>query len=306
MQQNHLEQEALKQAAEKLKSRKKKPQLQQVLVWDIPTRLFHWLLVIGVAYAWFAVEILEDMEQHFYAGYSVLCLLLFRLVWGFVGSRYVRFKSFLYSPVKIIAYVKNLPNRPSIADTIEGGRQEKLPAKTSTKYLGHNPLGGLAVFVMLAVLIFQTGSGLFSSDDYYYGPLAGLIDKSLVARLTNLHHLNFDIITAVIAIHIIAILFYHLYKKDHLVGAMFHGKKFHGKFNDKKPVDETSDDKKPVSIDPSITGSRLVLAVFVLAICIVAVYLLANSFTDSLPSAEDYYSYKEPSASDIKSLQRQI
>ena len=272
--QDSLEKDSLEKDSPKLIPPKK-----EILVWDIPTRLFHWLLVIAITYAWFAVEILEDMEQHFYAGYSVLTLLLFRLVWGFVGSRYALFKSFLYSPAKIMAYVKTLPVKEST--------QEQQPINKTTRYLGHNPLGGLAVFAMLAVLLFQTGSGLFSSDDYYYGPLAGLIDKGLVAKLTNLHHLNFDIITALIAIHIVAILLYRLYKKEHLVGAMFTGKKFTGK----KFTSESAPNKKPVSADAAITGSKLVLALFVLVLCITAVYLLANSFTDTLPSAEDYYSF---------------
>ena len=267
----------------KPESSKQQHRDQRVLVWDIPTRLFHWLLVIGVVYAWFAVEILEDMEQHFYAGYSVLCLLLFRLVWGLVGSRYALFNNFLYAPSKIIAYVKML----FVKDSPEAKREEVSKKMQPTPYLGHNPLGGLAIFAMLGVLIFQTGSGLFSSDDYYYGPLAGLIDKSLVARLTNLHHLNFDIITVVVAIHVVAILFYQLYKKERLIGAMFHGKKFHGK----NLSTESTANKKPANAEAAITGSKLVLAVLVLVFCIAVVYLLANSFTDTLPSAEDYYSF---------------
>jgi len=270
--------------SQKMESPREKTLEHRTLIWDLPTRLFHWLLVVGIAYAWFAVEILEDMEQHFYAGYSVLCLLLFRLVWGFVGSRYAQFKSFLYSPVKIITYVKTLLVQSSIDE------DPRHPQKI--RYLGHNPLGGLSVFAMLAVLLFQTGSGLFSSDDYYYGPLAGLIDKSLIAKLTNLHHLNFDIITVLIAIHVCAILFYQLYKKERLIGPMFSGKKFTGtKAAENKITDENSEHKKPVNADAAITGSKLVLAVFVMTCCVVTVYLLANLFTDTLPSAEDYYSY---------------
>jgi len=242
--------------------------LRKILVWDIPIRVFHWALVVCIVFAWFSVEILEDMEQHFYAGYTALSLLLFRFVWGFVGSRYARFSNFLYSPFKIVSYAKSLLN------------------KETTPYLGHNPLGGLSVFAMLAVLIFQTGTGLFSSDDYYFGPLAGLIDESWVARLTNLHHLNFDLITVLIVVHIIAIAFYRFRKKEHLVGAMFHGKKFHGK----KLHEEDQKNKKPINTEPAIMSSKLLLAVFIFALCVAVVYLLANSFTDTLPSVEDYYS----------------
>lgn len=257
---------------------------KQILVWDIPTRIFHWGLVVSIGYAWFAVEILGDMEQHFYAGYSVLSLLLFRLVWGFVGSDYARFNNFLYSPLQVIDYAKTLLS------------------KTAKPYLGHNPLGGISVFAMLAVLIFQTSSGLFSSDDYYFGPLAGLIDESLVARLTNLHHLNFDIITALIVLHILMIGFYRLRKNERLTKAMFDGKKLldkklyaqkrHDKqFYDKKSKVKKAVNNKPAHAELAITGSKLMLAAFILVLCIAAVYLLANSFTDTLPTVEDYYSY---------------
>ena len=259
------------------------------LVWDVPTRIFHWCLLIGVAYAWFAVEILEDMQQHFYAGYSILTLLLFRLVWGFIGTRFARFKSFLYSPKKIFSYAKTLTTDYS--------------KNSATKsYFGHNPLGGLSALAMLAVLMFQASSGLFSSDDYYYGPLAGLVDSSWVAQLTELHHLNSDITLALIGLHVISIFLYRWLKKEHLVGAMFHGRKFHGrkfhgrkfhgeKLHDQNLQENSLDDQAQFDSEQGIKSSKLLLAALVLALSITAVYLIANSFTDTLPSAEDYYSY---------------
>ena len=259
------------------------------LVWDVPTRIFHWCLLIGVAYAWFAVEILEDMQQHFYAGYSILTLLLFRLVWGFIGTRFARFKSFLYSPKTIFSYAKTLTTDSS--------------KNSATKsYFGHNPLGGLSALAMLAVLMFQASSGLFSSDDYYYGPLAGLVDSSWVAQLTELHHLNSDIILSLIGLHVISIFLYRWLKKEHLVGAMFHGRKFHGrkfhgrkfhgeKLHDQNLQENSLDDQAQFDSEQGIKSSKLLLAALVLALSITAVYLIANSFTDTLPSAEDYYSY---------------
>jgi len=232
---------------------------KRVLVWDLPTRLCHWLMVIAISYAWFAVEILEDMQQHFWAGYSMLTLLIFRAAWGFVGSRYARFRNFFFSLSEVAAYSKTLPK------------------KVTTKqkhYLGHNPVGSLSALIMLLVLIFQAATGLFSNDEYYFGPLSGLVSRGWSAELTELHHLNFNLVKAFIGLHIAAIVFYWFYKKDNLTAAMITGKK-------NAPTNSTDNTHE---IKP-----RLWLAALILLLSAVLVYGLANAFSDTLPSVELYY-----------------
>ncbi|TQV79414.1 cytochrome B [Exilibacterium tricleocarpae] len=233
---------------------------QQILIWDIPTRVCHWLLAVGVVYAWFSVEILEDMEQHFWAGYTVLTLLLFRLTWGFVGSDYARFSRFFFRVGEIVDYAKTLPKKRS---------QPSMPKR---HYLGHNPLGSLAALGMLTVLSLQAVTGLFSNDDYFFGPLSGLVGKGLSATITEIHHLNFNVVEVLVGLHILAIIFYRLYKKEKLVAAMITGKKSATSLDDK-----------------GIADSKLLLALFIMVLCIAVVYGLANAFTDSLPSVDYYY-----------------
>jgi cytochrome b len=226
------------------------------VVWDLPVRLFHWSLVLAIVYAWYAVEILEDLEQHFLAGYCILTLILFRLVWGFVGSFYARFNSFLYSLTEICSYLKTLRGR------------------SGKRYVGHNPIGGLSVVAMLGFILLQTATGLFSTDDYYSGPLNALVAESTAATITELHHLNFDIVTGLIALHLLAIVFYRFYKKENLIGAMLTGK---------KAVQECA--------DTAPGNSKLLLAALVFCTCAAGVYLLANASFESEQAAAEYNFY---------------
>lgn len=178
---------------------------QKVYVWDLPLRLFHWALVGLVCYAWYSVEILEDMDQHFLCGYAILTLLLFRVAWGFWGAKHALFRAFIKRPKTILNYLR--------------GRQ-------SEPYLGHNPLGAISVILMLALLLTQAISGLFSDDEYYYfGPLTGFVSGDTVSFFSTLHHQNVDFIIAVLALHVGAILYYELFKKQRLVKAMITGRK---------------------------------------------------------------------------------
>lgn len=225
-------------------------------VWDIPTRLFHWALVILIFYAWLAVEVLEDMQQHFYAGYSILTLVLFRLCWGVFGTVYAKFSNFIYSPKQIFNYAKTLGD------------------KSSKPYLGHNPLGGLAVLLMLFALLLQTSTGLFNSDDYFHGPLSGLVSSQLRSLAGEVHALNFNFLIALIALHIAAVLLYVLYKKQRLIKAMISGNK----------VAQTDS-------SAAIKSSKLILALLLLLVCAGGVYYIATGFTDTLPSSEYDFSY---------------
>jgi cytochrome b len=179
------------------------------LVWDLPLRLFHWLLVLSIVASYVTAKIgFETMPYHMYLGYWTIGLILFRIVWGFVGPKHARFSSFLAGPAGIWRYAKGLA------------------AGTMIQSAGHNPLGGLSVILLLALVGFQAGTGLFATDDIVWtGPYNGAVSSAMAQRLTAWHHMNFNFILAAVALHIMAIAFYFLVKKQNLVGAMVHGKK---------------------------------------------------------------------------------
>lgn len=229
----------------------------KIKVWDLPTRLFHWGLLAAVFYSWFSVTILEDMQQHFYAGYAVMTLLLFRLLWGFVGSAYSRFRSFSFPVAEILAYAK------------------KMGAVAERPYLGHNPLGSLAALAMLLALAVQVMFGLFSTDDYFYGPLAGLVSREKMSLLTRLHLINVNVIYGLIGLHVLMILYYKFIKREPLTKAMISGYK---------------DVRVPHRQHPavkSISPSSNLLALLLLLICVALVYYLVTAYVGLLP-ADDY------------------
>ena len=177
------------------------------LVWDIPVRFFHWALVLLIGFSWLSGE-MEWMEWHLYSGYAVLALVLFRVIWGFVGSTHARFSDFIYGPGALIAYVRTLPSR------------------TAAKFAGHNPLGGISVVLILLCVLVQTGTGLFSNDDILTeGPLYKHITKELSDWLTTIHKYNFNVLLALIAVHVGAVFYYLLYKSENLIKPMFTGRK---------------------------------------------------------------------------------
>jgi cytochrome b len=180
-----------------------------VRVWDLPTRLFHWLLVASVA-ASFATGKLGGnwMPYHERCGGVILALLIFRLVWGFVGSAASRFHTFLAGPSTVRRYALTL-FRPE-----------------PDHHLSHNPLGGWSVAAMLLVLLIQAGSGLFANDDIATeGPLYKWVSKAASDRLTSLHHLNHDVIIVLVVLHVAAVLFHLIYKKENLITSMITGVK---------------------------------------------------------------------------------
>jgi cytochrome b len=210
------------------------------LVWDLPLRLFHWLLVLTLGGLWATGEAGFDwMQVHMYLGYFVIGLLLFRIIWGFVGPRHARFSSFVSSPAAIWRYAKGLA------------------AGTMIQTVGHNPLGGIMVIVMLLLVGFQATTGLFATDDIVWtGPYNGAVSSATAETLTSLHHRNFNFILAAVALHIMAIAFYFLVKKQNLVGAMFHGRKLAAHVPDHE----------------AITKSEIVKAVIVIVISAGLVY----------------------------------
>lgn len=175
----------------------------QIVVWDLPLRLFHWLLALCVTGALVTVSLGGNwMVWHERFGLSVLGLLTFRLVWGLVGGTYARFGNFFPTPSRVSQYLR-------------GQWQE----------LGHNPLGAFSVFAMLGLFAFQALTGLFSSDDVaFYGPLTRLVDSDVISLLSGWHRSTEELIYVVIGLHILAIVVYRLRGKK-LVGAMLHGRK---------------------------------------------------------------------------------
>ena len=175
-------------------------------VWDLPVRLVHWALVALFALAWWTQE-QGAMDWHRRCGYALLTLLLFRVYWGFVGSGAARFGSFLRSPRVVASYARRLFERP-------GPRSP-----------GHNPMGGWSVLALLSLLLLQAGSGLFSvdTDGLESGPLAAWIDFDLGRRAAALHGFNFNLLLGLIALHVLMVAFYALYKRDRLIAAMVGG-----------------------------------------------------------------------------------
>ncbi len=178
---------------------------RRLRVWDLPTRLFHWSLAACVVGAVVSVNIGGNaVGWHFRFGYAILALLLFRVVWGFAGSRYARFASF---PPSLGAALRHL-RAPSAASAPPG----------------HNPLGALSVYAMLLALAVQAGTGLFANDAIMWdGPLKNLVSNAASDALTRVHKINRFVVIALVLLHIGAIAFHRLARGHRLVGAMVRG-----------------------------------------------------------------------------------
>jgi len=183
--------------------------LRRVRVWDLPTRLFHWALVVLVVFSFVTAKIGGNaLTYHMWSGYTILTLILFRIVWGFVGGRESRFTAFVRGPAAVFRYAS------------------RLLGKSSTGYLGHNPLGGWSVVAMLAALAVQASTGLFVNDEIATeGPLAQYVSLATSLFLTRVHRLNQWVLVALVSIHVLAVLFYLFGKRDNLIGPMIHGHK---------------------------------------------------------------------------------
>lgn len=187
------------------------PDLRRVRVWDLPTRLFHWLLLAGVVGAVVTAKIGGNaVIWHFRFGAAVLALLAFRLVWGLVGGRWSRFSAFVYGPAAFWRYLRG-QSRPG----------EHLE-------VGHNPLGSLSVLALLAVLILQVASGLVADDEIANtGPLVAYVSGALSSQATTWHKTFGQwLLFALVGLHLAAILFHRLARGRDLVGPMLHGDKW--------------------------------------------------------------------------------
>jgi cytochrome b len=181
--------------------------MRRIKVWDLPVRLFHWAVVVLIFFAWGTQE-WNQMEWHVRIGYTILTLLLFRIVWGFVGSETARFARFLRSPMTALRHLAHIHCR-------EADRE-----------LGHNAAGGWMVLVMLVLIGVQAGTGLFANDDANTeGPLMHLVDKDRSDWLSHIHSLNFKLIEGVIVLHVLAVAAYASLKRQNLVRPMVTGTK---------------------------------------------------------------------------------
>lgn len=172
-----------------------------VRVWDLPTRLFHWALVILFLIQWWSGKA-ERIEIHVAAGLTLIGLLLFRLIWGLIGGSTARFVNFVRGPGTVLAYLR--------------GRTG--PA------IGHNPLGGWSVILLLLLLVVQAGLGLFASDEdgFDSGPLSDWVSFESAQRLLENHETLFNILLGLVALHVAAIVYY-LLRGDDLVSPMVTG-----------------------------------------------------------------------------------
>jgi cytochrome b len=217
--------------------------LHTVRIWDLPTRIFHWALLVCVVGLIITGNVGGNlMPWHFRLGYCVMTLLLFRIIWGLIGGRWSRFASFIYAPSTLIAYLKGQ------------GKPEHSA--------GHSPLGAGSVFALLGFLALQVATGLISDDEITNsGPLTRFVSNARVSLATWWHKdVGKWVIAALIVLHIVAILFYLYKKKENLIRPMLDG--------DKQMVQ---------AIEPSkdTAGSRAV-ALLLLMICAGFVYWIQS------------------------------
>lgn len=183
------------------------------LIWDFPTRLVHWAIALSFVGSWVTAEAGFDWtETHFRFGYCTLGLILFRVLWGVVGPTHARFSSFVKGPRQVWHHVQHLWQPPNPEDAREAP--------------GHNALGGWAVLLLLLSLAVQAGTGLFLTDDIFYaGPYNPVVSGDTASWLAGIHHWNFRLLLGLVAVHLLAIVWYQFRLKQNLVVPMLTGKK---------------------------------------------------------------------------------
>lgn len=170
--------------------------VSRILVWDVPTRVFHWTLVLSFAGAYLTAESERYRDIHLALGYLLLGMIVFRLVWGFVGTTYARFATFIFKPAEVVAYGRSL-----------------LRAQPQ-HYVGHNPAGGVAIFLLLALggVISLSGLGLY----WEFG------DEDIFEAL---HEIAANLMLLAVCVHVAGVLVSSVLHKENLVRAMFTGYK---------------------------------------------------------------------------------
>ena len=176
-------------------------------LWDGPVRVVHWALVVLLLVAWLSAG--ENMTAHRWSGYAVTGLVIFRIYWGVFGSQTARFASFVKGPKAVAAYARTLASRQGVETP------------------GHNPLGALSVVAILILLAVQASLGLFAVDidGIESGPLSHLVDFDAGRLAAEWHELTFRALQALVALHVAAVVFYLVWKRQNLVGAMITGRR---------------------------------------------------------------------------------
>ena len=171
-------------------------------VWDLPVRLTHWLLAALIAFSWWSVKS-DHVDWHIWSGIAILTLLLFRLMWGFVGSSTARFANFVRGPKQVVRYLRG-----------------------DWRGIGHSPLGALSILALFLVTAAQVGLGLFNEDDdgLFAGPLANFLSPDTTDKIRDLHETNFYILLGLIGLHVAAILYYRLVRGKKLTKPMITGR----------------------------------------------------------------------------------
>ena len=183
------------------------PASRAVKIWDLPTRVFHWSIVLLVLASWFTNQ-MNWMELHFLSGYTLLGMLVFRILWGFLGSETARFARFLKSPVEAFRHLNNAFVREPDHE------------------VGHNAAGGWMALGLLILLLAQVATGLGANDDVTVeGPLSKYVGKEMSDRLGAIHSINFTLIELAVLAHVGAVLAYWLFKRQNLLQPMITGVK---------------------------------------------------------------------------------
>jgi cytochrome b len=223
----------------------------KIRVWDLPVRLFHWTLVLLMVVSYFTGRWGGDwMKFHFWSGYAILTLLLFRIAWGFVGSTTARFSNFVKGPMAAFGHLRELFGKHGPYDA------------------GHNPMGGAMVVVLILAVLAQAGTGLFSADTdtgLVSGPLAGKIADAMVDKVTAFHHFWVNVLLVLAALHVVAVLTYLVWKRHNLAAAMITGR---------KPVEHVVPPGEPA---PRLAFASAWLAVSLLIAAAAIVYFIVRA-----------------------------
>jgi cytochrome b len=225
--------------------------INKIRIWDLPVRLFHWALVVLMVVSYFTGRAGGDwMKFHFWSGYTILTLILFRIAWGFLGSTTARFSDFVKGPSAGLAHLRALVGR---------GRPREV---------GHNPVGAVMVVALLFAVLLQVAAGLFSADTdmgMVNGPLALLVADKWVERATALHKYWINVLLVMVAIHVLAAFVYLVWKRQNLIGAMVTGR---------KPIDDVVAPGTPA---PNLSFASGRLAISVLIVSAALVYFIVRA-----------------------------
>jgi cytochrome b len=222
----------------------------RIRVWDVPVRLFHWVLVILMVTSYVTGRAGGDwMKIHFWSGYTILTLLLFRIAWGFVGSTTARFSHFVKGPSAAFHHLAELVGADRPRD------------------VGHNPLGGAMVMVLIFAVLAQVIAGLFAADTdmgTVNGPLTKLVSDKFIDRATAFHVFWINVLLVLAGLHVLAAIVYLVWKRQNLIGAMIHGS---------KPIDDCVPPGQPA---PPLQFASIRLAISLLIACAAIVYFIVR------------------------------